>query len=202
MALMDVEEACVALIDEEQEEGVRDFFDWYADFLISYIDRVADLLPELDGVLIHDDWAHQRGPFFSPGTAREMLVPYTRRIIDHCHARGLSYEIHCCGDCSQLIPVFIEMGADMWGGQETTNDFAAYAHQYKDENFVFCVSAPSFGPDVTEEEIDTAARNWVEEFKDCHVALRMLDLGTGKPADPRFVAGVYKYSRIAFRDCD
>jgi len=198
MALMDVEEACVALIDEEQQDGVLDFFDWFADFQIEYIDRVADLLPELDGVLIHDDWAYQKGPFFSPDTAREMIVPFTKRIIDHCHSRGLTYEIHCCGDCRQLIPVFIEMGADMWGGQETTNNFTEYARQYRGKPFVFCLSAPDFSAETTKEDIDSAAREWVETYRDFHIALRMIDLGTGKPADPRFVNAVYKYSRITF----
>ena len=98
-----------------------------------------------------------------------------------------------------LIPVFIEMGADMWGGQETTNDFNVYAKQYKDSPFVFCLSAPFFSDCNTDEEIDEAAKNWVEEYKDCHVALRMIDLGSGTPADPRFVKAVYKYSRIAFQ---
>jgi hypothetical protein len=43
------------------------------DFYADYIGRVKEVC-DIDGVLIHED-GHIKRPFFSPATAREMLVP-------------------------------------------------------------------------------------------------------------------------------
>ena len=200
MALTDVVEACIALYDDDLKPAVHRFFDRYADFLIDYIGRVLDVC-EIDSIVLHEDWAHQRGPFFSPDTAREMLLPYTQRIVDYCHNRGLSYEIHCCGDCKLLIPVFIETGADIWGGQPDLNDLSGYAKQYKGSRLIFGVPIPDIGPDAGADEVRNAARKWVDEHKDCRVAAlgSRPSTANNKPYHPDLLNAIYEYSRIAFR---
>ena len=137
----------------------------YSDFLIHYIEKVASVCP-IDSVLIHDDWGHQNGPFFSLETAREMLVPYTKKIVDFCHSIGLIYEIHSCGACELLVPAFIETGADLWGGQDTINDLKKYAEVYKDSGFICPVPTPDVSADASEEEVRSAAKAWVEKYKE------------------------------------
>ncbi len=88
MSLMDVEGAAVALIDEDQSEGLHRFFDQYADFLIDYITRMKKIC-DIDGVLIHDDWGHQNGAFFSLDTAMEMFVPYLSSCLYCSWSRSL-----------------------------------------------------------------------------------------------------------------
>lgn len=201
MALMDVVEACIALYDDDLKPSVHRFFDKYSDFLIGYIGRMADVC-DINSVVVHEDWAHQLGPFFSPDTAREMLLPYSQKIVNFCHSRGLSYEIHCCGDCKLLIPVFIETGADIWGGQGNLNDLGGYAKQYKDSQLIFAIPIPDVGPEASDDEMRNAARSWVEEYKDCRVATSGMRPSTdpGKPYHPGLLDAIYEYSRIAYSD--
>lgn len=203
MALMDVVEACIALVDEDQKDGVHRFFDKYADFLIGYIGRMKDVC-DINSVMLHEDWAHQMGPFISPDTAREMLLPYLQRIVDYVHSRGMLFEIHCCGDCKMLVPLFIESGADMWNGQPNLNDMGGYAKQYKDSNFVFGVMAPDIVPEVSYEDMRKAAREWVDEYKDYKVAVSFMR-PLGEPVlqfHPKLREALYEYSRIAYQDED
>jgi len=201
MALMDVVEASIALYDDDLKPAVHRFFDQYANFLIEYIGRIADIC-NIHSVVLHEDWAHQRGPFFSPDTAREMLLPYTKRIVDFCHSRGLSYEIHCCGDCELLLPIFIESGADIWGGQSNLNDLGGYAKQYKDSKLIFAVPIPDLGPEASDSEVRAAARDWVEEYKDCRVATLAMRPVTeaDKLFHPGLLDAIYEFSRIAYQD--
>ena len=203
MALMDVAEACIALCDEKQKPSVHRFLDQYADFLIGYIGRMADVC-NIDCVLIHEDWAHQRGPFMSPDMAREMLLPYSKRIVDYVHSRGMSYEIHCCGACELLVPVFIETGADIWFGQPRLNDMGGYAKKYKGSQLVFGVLAPELKPDASDEDVRIAASEWVDEFKDCRVAcsnMRPFD-EMDKPINMGIFPAIYEFSRIAYQNED
>jgi len=201
MAMMDVVEASIAMYDDDLKPSVHRFFDKYADFLIDYIGRMTDVC-NIHSVVLHEDWAHQRGPFFSPDTAREMLLPYIKRIVDFCHSRGLSYEIHCCGDCKLLIPVFIETGADIWGGQPALNDLGGYAKQYKDSRLIFAVPIPDIGLEASDNEVRDAARKWVEEYKDCRVATQAMRPTTeaDKPYHPGLLDAIYESSRLAYQD--
>ena len=203
MAMCDVVEACIYMYDEDYKPGVHRFFDTYATWLIDYIGRVADR-GRIDSVTIHEDWAHERAPFFSPDVAREMILPHQKRIIDYVHSRGMLYDIHCCGACEMLIPVFIESGADFWGGQHALNDMGRYAKEYKDTRFIFGVPAPDIGAEVPDDIAREAVKTWVDEYKDCRIAvggmLRMEDMG--KPRHPMISQYIYEYSRIAFQNED
>ncbi len=195
MALMDVAEACIALVDEDLQPGVHRFFDAYSDFIIDFIGRLTKVC-HLDSILIHDDWAHQNGPFFSLETAREMLVPYTKKIVDYCHSLGLIYEIHSCGACELLVPAFIETGADIWGGQTSLNDMAKYAQDYKDSGFAFPVPTPDVAEDAPEVEVRAAAKAWVEKYKDTRVVVNpRKDNGI---THPDMLNYIYEYSRRAY----
>ena len=110
ISLMDVEGAAVALIDEDQKEAVKSFFDRYVDLLIDYVARVKKSCPNIHCVLLHDDWGHSTGAFFSLETCREMIVPYLRRLTDFVHSEGMFFELHSCGKGQTLVPAMIEAG--------------------------------------------------------------------------------------------
>ncbi len=167
MSLMGVADAAMALIDEDEQEGVHRFFDQYADLLIEYIDRMSQKL-RIDCVLIHDDWGHQNGPFFSMDTAMEMLVPYLKRVTDAVHTKGMLFELHSCGKNEVLVPAFIEAGVDIWGPQ-AINDIDGLAKQYKDKPIIFGAVDPAIKEDATEEEIKKLAEKWYEKYKDYRV---------------------------------
>ena len=201
MAAMDVVEASLALYEDDQKPAVHRFFDEYSRFLIAYIGRMADVC-NIHSVVLHEDWAHQRGPFMAPELAREMLLPYIQRIVDYVHSRGMSYEIHCCGDCSMLIPIFIETGADLWSGQRDLNDLEGYAKKYKDSRVIFGIAPPDIGPEVSENDMRKAAREWVEEFRDCRITVSFRRPAADGAAlyHPGLQNAIYEFSRLTYQD--
>lgn len=201
MALMDVENAAIAMIDEDQQEGVKQLFDRLADFYIDLIDRVVKRCP-IDSVLIHDDWAHQNGLFFSRETHRKMILPYLKRVVDFCHSKGLFYEHHCCGKAGALVPEMLACGVDLWSGQ-SLNDQYALAHQYKDEAIIFGITHPKLPENASKEEIRDIARQFVEDYRDCKITISMDDdppYSIFELRNQDFLDAVYEFSRIAYQD--
>lgn len=192
MSLMDVDNAAIVMIDEEEQDGVKRFFEQYTDFLIDYIRRMKAILP-IDAVLIHDDWGHQHSTFLSLATYREMLVPYYKRITDAIHEMGMWFELHSCGKNQTLIPAYIEMGVDLWCPQ-VMNDFDMILKTYKDAPIAFGLAETPLSPEATEEEVRAAAKAWVEKYKDYKVSQYFLF------APPSFTTYIYEYSRIAYQN--
>ena len=188
MSLMDVENAAIALIDEDQQEGVHRFLDRHTDLLIGYVDRMLGILP-LDNVLVHDDWGHQNGPFFSQDVCREMIVPYLKRLVDFCHSKGLTFELHSCGKTESLVPCMIEAGVDLWAGQTAINDMERLAEQYKDQPILFELSAPAVPEGASDGEIREIARQFVLRHRDHRIGLLK------RGADPACLAYIYEFSR-------
>ncbi|MBF7097771.1 uroporphyrinogen decarboxylase family protein [Alkalibacter mobilis] len=192
MAVMDVENAAIAMIDEDEIDGVKRFFDQYTNVLIDYIRRMKDILP-IDAVLIHDDWGHQQSTFFSLDTYREMLVPYYKRIIDAVHELGMWFELHSCGKNQTLVPAYIEMGVDLWCPQDM-NDIDTLFETYNNDMIAFGIPEPAINPDASEEEIRAIAAEWVEKFKDYKVVQNF------KATPPSFTAYIYEFSRKAYQN--
>lgn len=187
ISLMDVSGAAMALIDEDQQDAVHAFFDKYADFLIDYIRRVKEVCP-IDCVLIHDDWGTQNGPFFSLETAREMLVPYLKRVVDYIHSEGMAYEQHSCGNCTKLVPAYIEAGVDFWNPQPM-NDIDAICELCKDTQLHIAIGDVPLAPDASEEEIRQAARDFFDKHRDHKI------FHAPMAANPIFLQELYAYSR-------
>ncbi len=191
ISLMDVSGAAMALIDEDQQDAVHAFFDRYADFQIEYIRRVKEVCP-IDGVLIHDDWGTQNGPFFSEDTAREMLLPYLKRVVDYLHSEGLYYEQHSCGNCTKLVSVYVDAGVDLWNPQPM-NDFDKLVEAARGSklHIAFGDVVPA---DMPEEEARQAAGEWFAKYGRENVAYA--------PFEPNQAFGqeIYRLSREAFAE--
>lgn len=191
MSLMDVDKAAMAMIDEDQQDGVHRLFDRLADLYVDYVDRLHQHF-NIDSFLIHDDWGTQMNPFFSLDTCREMIVPYLKRVTDACHERGILFELHSCGKGEKLVPAMIEAGVDLWCPQ-IMNKYEELAHTYKDTGIIFGLTILP-PPTDSEEEIRELAKDFVETYKDCRIAL--CDMGAG----PVYTAAVYEYSRKAYEN--
>lgn len=189
ISLMDVSGAAMALIDEDQQDAVHAFFDKYADFQIDYIRRVKQVC-DIDGVLIHDDWGTQNGPFFSLETAREMFLPYLKRIVDYLHSEGMYYEQHSCGNCTKLAPVYVEAGVDVWNPQPM-NDFDALLKLTKGTKLHIAMP-DAVAPDAPEEEARQAARDWFARYGEENVTYAPF------APHPAFLAELYQLSREAY----
>lgn len=192
MALCDVENAAMAMIDEDEQEGIHRLFDRLADMYIDYITRVHSCC-QIDCVLMHDDMGHQNGLFFSIDTAREMVAPYLKRIVDHCHKLGLYFELHCCGKAQDLIPVFVECGVDIWCAQPQ-NDFDMIVERYKDAPIVLGTKDLVLPKNASDEELRELAFQWVEKYKFKKVCTAF------RGAPKVFTDAIYEFSRKAYEN--
>ncbi|MCL2632073.1 MAG: hypothetical protein FWD45_03140 [Coriobacteriia bacterium] len=193
ISMMDFENVMVAYVDDEQKPGVHRFFDRLCDFyddLIDHYHRYYDA-----GVLMfNDDWGTQHGPQFSLETAREMLVPYIRRLVESCHKRGMYFELHSCGRNHMLAPAIAEAGVDIWSPQEI-NDYELLYNLIGDK-VLLTMPTGSLSEDPSDEEILAAAEAFVEKYGDTG---RVLPVGSSSaPANPKLLEYLYYLSREAF----
>lgn len=193
ISLMDVENAAIALIDEDEKEGVHRLFDKLCDMYDKMIEY-SQKYYSAEVVLWHDDWGTQKSTFFSPEVHKEMILPYMKRIVDSCHKRGMYFELHSCGLVENLVPNMIEAGIDLWCGQGV-NDFDMLAHKYKDSNIVFGIPCPTLPDDASEEECTKAAIDILDKYEGCNVAVATLFM----PPNPNFGKALYKESRKRYR---
>ena len=194
ISLMDVSGAAIALIDEDQQDAVKEFFDQYADTLIEYIRRIKQY-NDIDGVLIHDDWGTQRNGFFSLDTAMEMLVPYLKKVTDAVHEMGMYFQLHSCGKNEALVPAYIAAGVDLWCPQPL-NDIDMLSEKYKDAPIWFGQQFSNIPMDTPEDECIRLADEWFEKYKDRHVIPGFSD------APPAFTAELYRISRVTWENED
>jgi len=190
ISFMDFEGAAMAIIDDDQKDAIHELFSKLCDMYESFISHYAEYFP-VNGVMFHDDWGSQRAPFFSPDTVREMILPYLKRLADFCHARGMYFHQHSCGKNELLIPCMIEAGVDMWLPQDI-NDVDMLRANYGDK--IMLGVSPAVAPDATDEEIDAAAKAFVDKYGPNFLErpVLLVDFACG----PKFTTAVYKYSRI------
>lgn len=205
MCLMGVDNAAVALADEDCLDDVHDFLDALADFYIDYIGRVLNVCP-IDGIMYHDDWGTQNGPFFSLDTAMEIFVPHIKKMNDFCHSKGLWVEHHSCGNASALVPAFIAQGDDFWFPQPALNDLDMLCETYGNK-IKIALSSPLLPKGSTTEEIDQMAKDFVTKYAKyktlyCHDVSLATNPNHDDNLYPIFMDAVYKYSRIAYQDAE
>ena len=184
IAVMDFENAAMALVDDDQKEGVHRFLRAVTDYRKKYYTLVKKWF-DPDGVNFNDDWGSQRAEFFSRETAAEMLVPYVKESVACAHELGMYVDPHCCGFVEGFVPFFIEEGFDTWGGQPL-NDKPKLKKQYPN-SLVFTHQIDE-RPDASDEEIDAAVAKFMEEFG-------YDNRGFYGGFDPRYRRKVYEASR-------
>jgi uroporphyrinogen decarboxylase len=91
---------------------VRDMFQTLADLLVEMARMMIREGFQFDGAFVTDDLGYKMGPFFSPRTYRELLLPVERQVCDFFHSQGMPVILHSCGNVKPLIPLLIEAGFD------------------------------------------------------------------------------------------
>ena len=193
MSLLEVSDAAMALIDEEQQDAIHAFFSKLTDTYEELLERVKKYYHP-DMILMHDDWGHQNGQFFSNATHREMIFPYFKRFADKVHALGMRFELHCCGKAENMVPLMVEAGVDLWCPQPM-NNIRKLAEEYKDSGITFGVMLPIVAPGMPDEEeqAEKIAREFVETYGDLPVAY--INYGGSE----KLYLKMYQYSRQALQ---
>lgn len=206
MCLMDVSNAAIALMDEDQEYAVQSFLDKLSDFYCDYITRVSKI-GRIDSVMIHDDWGTNNSAFFSLDTARKFFVAPTKKVVDTCHSLNIIYEHHCCGKAQALAPAMVECGTDYWFPQSTINDVDKLIEDFKNDHLTFAVGNPILPKGSSEEEVRKIAKEFVDKYKDKGVLFCADSSTTRIPGHdhslfPIFRDAVYEFSRQAYQNLD
>ncbi len=193
ISFMDFEGAALALIDDEQKDAVKAFFDKLTDLYIELYDRHMTYFPEIDGFTIHYDCGSQRETFFAPEVAEEMLVPYMKRLIDFVHSKGRYCDFHSCGQNLKQIPNMIKCGWDSWSGQPMNDTEKAY--ELYGDKILIGVIPKALDPSATEEEQRAAARDYANKF--CRPDKPSI-LNGGFSLPKAFREELYKQSRLNY----
>jgi hypothetical protein len=195
ISFMDFEGASIALVDEDQEDAVKDLLLKLSDLYIRIIDKFLEHFENINGFYIHDDWGSQQNTFFSPAIAEEFIVPAMRKVTDHVHSRGVLAELHSCGNNMAQVENYIAAGWDSWTPQPM-NDTRKLYHEYGDK-IIIGVKGDDYGPDASEEERRAAARAYADEF--CLPDKPSLfNIETSYLLTPDYREELYKQSRINY----
>ena len=160
IAILDCSEALIALVDEDQQEGVHRFFRAVTNYRKRYYELCKQWM-DCDLLNFNDDWGTAKAPFFSFDTAEEMLMPYVKESVERAHEIGCFVELHCCGKVEPLVPHFITEGIDSWGGQPL-NDKPKLKRMYGDK--LLFTHEIELDPNADEFEVRAAVQKFMEEF--------------------------------------
>ncbi len=194
ISFVDMTDALIALVDEDQQEAVHRLFGKLCDLYDDMFARFKKYF-DADGVWFHDDWGSQRSPFFSPSTVREMIAPYIKRVCDSAHKYGMIIDFHSCGHIEALVPIMIDCGVDSWNGQPM-NDKLAVAKAYPGQIVVDALPE-KMSIECSEDEIRESVTKFVNDFKGLSAYCTM---NYSSPPHPKFYEILYEVSRKAFNE--
>ena len=100
------------------------------DFTIRGIELVADA--GADAVFLADDWGTQHRLMISPTSWVKHFKPAYAAMIEMAHDRGLDVWFHSCGNITEVIPHWIDIGLDVISPlQAAAMDLPAIAEAYR-----------------------------------------------------------------------
>lgn len=136
--------------------------------LVEYYKQVIRMLAKagVDGWLTSDDLGAQRALMFSPATFREFFKPWFAAILDECHRCGLHFWLHSCGELSEIMEDFCEIGLDVLHPiQAGCMDRRATAERYGDRITFFAgVDVQHLLPEATPEGVRQGVREMIDIF--------------------------------------
>jgi hypothetical protein len=195
ISFMDFQGAALAMVDEDQQDAVKELMMALADMYIKLIDRYHKHYGVIH-YLIHDDWGSQMAPFFSPAVGKELIVPAMRKVNDHIHnVLGGTSEFHCCGHVDMCIPNMIAAGWDSWSGM-TMNDSQGDWEKYGDQICIGVIPDPYDPATTSEEQQKLEARKFVDKFCKPGRSAVLNSMYAGPIITPAFREELYRYSRI------
>ena len=161
ISFMGFENAAMALLDEDQEDALKELLDKLSDLYCEIVKKCCHYF-DIDGFLIHDDWGSQRSPFFNFQIGKEFFVPNMKKVTDCIHSLGKVAELHSCGNNELQVENFIAGGWDVWGPMANINDTRMLFEKYGDKIIIGVKPDPYDPENDTEEEIRASARRFAE----------------------------------------
>lgn len=121
----------------------------------------------VDGIRYGDDWGLQHGPMIDPGTWRRLFKKRYRRVFDSARALGLPVMIHSCGNITDLLDDFIDIGVQVVHAfQPEAMDVAACQKRFgKNVSFWGGLGSQSTIPNGTPEDCRREVRDRLKLFE-------------------------------------
>lgn len=170
ISFMGFENAAVALLDEEQEDDLKDLFQSLTDLYCKLIDKCCEAYGDgISGFTVHDDWGSQRAPFFSEECAEKFLVPGMKQLTDHIKSKGKIADLHSCGHIEDRITSIINGGWQSWTPMPMNNTKKLY-EEYGDQIIFGVIDEPD-DTRTAEQQAEEFAANYYSAEKPCTVSL-------------------------------
>nr|MDO8087359.1 uroporphyrinogen decarboxylase family protein [Candidatus Sigynarchaeum springense] len=155
----------------DENKFVNKILDAMIDFRLKQIEKYLEI-GGIDIIRFGDDVGMQDGLMFSKAIWRQFFKPRMKRLIDACKEEVHVYN-HCDGDCTELIPDFIENGVEILNPlQPECMDTERIKREYGDKVTLYGtigIQKPSFigdrYPDVPKAEIDRLSSLFSEEVR-------------------------------------
>ena len=91
----------------------HDVLDTLCELWCELFSRIASEI-RVDFLFIWEDMCYRGGPLVSPAIFREFMLPRYRRLIETLRGAGVPLMlVDTDGDCTELLPLFVEAGVDM-----------------------------------------------------------------------------------------
>lgn len=162
--LMGVEELSIGFY--ESPELIREIINHLATVWLSVYEQVSRQV-QIDHIHIWEDMSGRQGSLLSPAMVEEFMMPAYGRIAAFAQAHGVRLiSVDTDGDCSELVPVMMKHGINMFFPFEVQagNDVRAYRRKYPELGIVGGLDkrALAVGPEAIDREVDRA-RDMVRE---------------------------------------
>ena len=190
ISFMGFENAAMALLDEDQEDDLKELLQALTDLHIKMVDRACEAYGDgIQGFTVHDDWGSQKAPFFSEDVANEFFVPMMKQLTDHIKSKGKVADLHSCGHIEDRIQCIIDGGWQSWIPMPM-NDTKKLYKEYGDQ--ILLGVCDQRDPSKTyAEQAEEFIRDYYSPDKPCSFSLYASDMLT-----PEYVEALYKASRI------
>lgn len=115
-------------------EWIHDILGTFTQLYIDGFDYMMREVGKPDGFFLYDDLGFRNGPFMSPRTYEEVLMPHHKALMDFIHDNGLPVIWHSCGDVRKLVPGLIRAGINCLQPMEVKagNDVMEFVRLYGD----------------------------------------------------------------------
>jgi hypothetical protein len=99
----------IGLYPERMGKAINRIGQFYLDCTKAQIDAGSNLL---DGFVIWGDVAYKKSMFFSPDYWRTYFKPWVKAMVDYAHSKDLMVIYHGCGNVSQILHDYVDIGID------------------------------------------------------------------------------------------
>lgn len=190
ISFMGFENAAVALLDEEQEDDLKELFQALTDLHCRMVDKAVEAYGDgIVGFTVHDDWGSQRSPFFSAECAEKFLVPGMKQLTDHIKSKGMIADLHSCGHIEDRIESIIHGGWQSWTPMPMNNTKKLY-EEYGDQIIIALIDEEDPSKTPEQQAIEFVDKYYSPE-KPCIVG----NYGGGILSD-EYCKAMYKASRM------